>query len=38
MKAWFFGIVFTDGTIQVRIMESVQEFMEEGDEMSWHQK
>lgn len=33
MKAKFFGIAFTDGTIQVRVLESVQEFMEEGDEM-----
>lgn len=33
MKAQFFGIAFTDGVVQVRVLESVQEFMEEGDEM-----
>lgn len=30
LKAKFFGISFTDGTIQVRVLESVNEFMEEG--------
>lgn len=29
-KSQFFGIVFTDGTIQVRVLESVQEYLEEG--------
>lgn len=33
LKAKFFGIVFTDGTIQVRVLESVDEFMEEGKAM-----
>ena len=26
----FFGIAFTDGTIQIRVLESVQEYIEEG--------
>ena len=30
LKALFFGIAFTDGTIQVRVLESVQEYIEEG--------
>ena len=30
LKAEFFGISFTDGTIQVRVLESVAEFLEEG--------
>ena len=30
LKAPFFGIAFTDGTIQVRVLESVQEYIEEG--------
>ena len=30
LKAPFFGIVFTDGTIQLRVLESVQEYIEEG--------
>ena len=30
LKAPFFGITFTDGTIQVRVLESVQEYIEEG--------
>ena len=30
LKAHFFGIAFTDGTIQVRVLESVQEYIEEG--------
>ncbi|KGN88396.1 PcfJ domain-containing protein [Porphyromonas gulae] len=30
LKAPFFGIAFTDGTIEVRVLESVQEYMEEG--------
>lgn len=29
-KSQFFGIAFTDGTIQVRVLESVQEYIEEG--------
>ena len=33
LKAKFFGIAFTDGTIQVRVLESVDEFMEEGKAM-----
>jgi hypothetical protein len=31
MKSRFFGIEFTDGLIQVRVLESVEEIMEEGD-------
>ena len=30
LKAPFFGITFTDGTIHVRVLESVQEYIEEG--------
>ena len=30
LKSKFFGICFTDGTIQVRVLESVQEHLEEG--------
>lgn len=30
LKAPFFGIAFTDGTIDVRVLESVAEYMEEG--------
>ena len=30
LKSKFFGISFTDGTIQVRVLESVQEHLEEG--------
>lgn len=30
LKAPFFGIAFTDGTIQIRALESVQEYIEEG--------
>lgn len=33
LKAKFFGIAFTDGTIQVRVLESVNEFMEESRAM-----
>ena len=33
LKSKFFGIVFTDGTIQVRVLESVQEHLEEGAAM-----
>lgn len=33
LKGKFFGIAFTDGTIQVRVLESVNEFMEEGKAM-----
>lgn len=29
-KSQFFGIAFTNGTIQVRVLESVQEHLEEG--------
>ncbi|TFH93976.1 hypothetical protein E4P47_09480 [Porphyromonas levii] len=32
-KSQFFGIAFTDGTIQVRVLESVQEYVEEGTSM-----
>jgi hypothetical protein len=31
MKSRFFGIQFTDGLIQVRVLESVEEIMQEGD-------
>ena len=31
LKARFFGIEFTDGTISVRVLESVEEIMREGD-------
>jgi len=31
MKSRFFGIQFTDGNIQIRVLESVEEFMYEGD-------
>jgi hypothetical protein len=31
MKAKFFGIAFTDGTINIRVLESVQEYLEEGN-------
>ena len=30
LKALFFGIAFTDGVIQVKVLESVQEYLEEG--------
>jgi hypothetical protein len=33
LKSKFFGIVFSDGLIQVRVLESVQEIMQEGDAM-----
>lgn len=33
LKAKFFGIQFTDGQIQVRVLESVEEIMQEGDTM-----
>lgn len=33
LKGMFFGIAFTDGTLQVRVLESVAEFAEEGTEM-----
>lgn len=33
LKAPFFGIAFTDGTIEVRVLESVQEYFEEGKEL-----
>lgn len=33
LKSKFFGIAFTDGTIQVRVLESVLEFLEEGTTM-----
>ena len=33
LKGKFFGIAFTDGTIQVRVLESVSEFLEEGTTM-----
>ena len=31
MKAPFFGIMFTDGLVQVKVIESVEEVMQEGD-------
>lgn len=33
LKSKFFGIAFTDGTIQVRVLESVMDFLEEGTTM-----
>lgn len=30
LKAPFFGVAFTDSTIQIRVLESVQEYIEEG--------
>lgn len=33
LKAKYFGIAFTDGTIQVRVLESVLEYLEEGTAM-----
>lgn len=33
LRSDFFGISFTDGTIQVRVLESVKEFFEEGEAM-----
>ena len=33
LKSKFFGIRFTDGTIQVHVLESVQEYMDEGAEL-----
>ena len=33
LKSKFFGISFTDGTIQVHVLESVQEHLEEGTSM-----
>ena len=33
MKSRFFGIQFSDGEIQVRVLESVEEFMQEGEAM-----
>lgn len=33
LKSKFFGIHFTDGTIQVRVLESVREYLEEGVSM-----
>jgi hypothetical protein len=33
MKSRFFGVEFTDGLIQVRMLESVEEIMQEGDTM-----
>ena len=33
LKSKFFGIRFTDGTIQVRVLESVHEYIEEGAEL-----
>ena len=30
IKAPFFGIAFTDGIIQIRVLESVQEYIQEG--------
>ena len=33
LKGVFFGITFTDGTLQVRVLESVTEFAEEGTKL-----
>lgn len=33
LKSKFFGICFTDGTIQVSVLESVQEYLTEGTEL-----
>ena len=33
LKSKFFGIRFTDGTIQVHVLESVREYLEEGVSM-----
>ncbi|WP_416993612.1 PcfJ domain-containing protein [Alistipes ihumii] len=33
LKSRYFGLVFTDGDLAVRVLESVQEFVEEGDAM-----
>lgn len=33
LKSKFFGIAFTDGTIQVHVLESVMDFLEEGTAM-----
>ncbi len=33
LKGAFFGIAFSDGTLQVRVLESVAEFAEEGTEL-----
>lgn len=33
LKSRFFGLVFVDGDLSVRVLESVQEFVEEGDAM-----
>lgn len=33
LKSKFFGIAFTDGEIQVRVLESVLEYLEEGTQM-----
>lgn len=30
LKSHFFGIAFTDGTIEVRVLESIEEYLEEG--------
>lgn len=32
-KGKFFGLMFTDGTIRIKVLESVEEFMLEGDEL-----
>lgn len=33
LKAPFFGLIFSDGALQVRVLESVQEYLEEGTAM-----
>lgn len=33
LKSKFFGVRFTDGIIQIRVLESVEEIMQEGDSM-----
>ena len=38
LKGKFFGIAFTDGIIQVRVLQSVDEYMEEGIAMHHYAK
>ena len=38
LKGVFFGITFTDGTLQVRVLESVTEFAEEGTKLHHYAK
>ena len=34
MKSRFFGICFTDGLVQVKVLESVEEVIQEGDALA----